>query len=246
MVSIAVCDDEKEICTELESILIDIFDKLNIDLEIDIYFSGNKLCSKMEQQHHYDLIFLDIKFAKNEINGVEVGQHIRDVQDNDIVSIVYISWEKKYAMQLFKIRPMDFLVKPLTYNKIEQCVKTHLKIAKLLSGVFIYKKGHDTFKLQIKEIIYFENYKRKVIIHFADGREDFFYGSLKQIYDEQLKNYDFLFIHASFLVNYDFVMAVKYNHVSIINYVEPLPISPNRRNEVRSNYLEITKRRRRV
>ena len=244
MVRVAICDDDVDLGAELERALIDVFAKLNVKHEIDVLFTGEELCGQMESGAHYDLIFLDIEFAKDKINGVEAGRLIRDTYHNNTVSIVYIAWEKKYSMQLFEIRPMNFLVKPLEYDKIENTVRTYLKISGLFSKEFAYKKGHDLFKVQIKDIAYLENSERKVIIHLADGRKEDFYGSLKELYNEQLKTCDFLFIHASYAVNYDYISAVKYNQLFLTGSDRPLPISPNRRNEVRENYLAIMKKRR--
>jgi DNA-binding LytR/AlgR family response regulator len=232
------------VSAELERDLQEIFNKLNVGYEIDVYFDGDELFRKMASGAHYDLIYLDIEFTRSEINGVEVGRLIREAHNNNIVSIVYISWEQKYSMQLFEIRPMNFLVKPLAYDKVEHTVKTYLKISGNLSGELIYKKGHDTFKVSIKDIIYLENYKKKVIIHFADGGKEEFYGSLKNACNEQLSKFDFLFIHASYVVNYDYVTSVKYNQLLLTDRITPLPISPNRRDEVRENYLSIMARRR--
>lgn len=244
MVMIAICDDEMNISAELERTLRNILGKLNIKHEVDVFFAGDELCWKMDVGAHYDLIFLDIEFAKEKINGVDVGRIIRNAYHNNIVSIVYISWEKKYSMQLFEVRPMNFLIKPLEYGKVEQTIRTYLKIAGLLSGAFTYKKGYDTFKVQIKDIVFLENRERKVVIHFADGRKEDFYGSLKDAYNEQLQGFDFLFIHASYVVNYDYITAVKYNQLLLVDNTASLPISPNKRSEVRENYLAIMKRRR--
>ena len=244
MVYIAICDDETKIGAELERILIDIFNQLKVECEIDVFFTGDELRLKMEAGVHYDLIFLDIEFARGEINGVEVGRLIRETHQNYIVSIVYISWEKKYAMQLFEIRPMDFLIKPLVCEKVEQTVRIYLRIVGLWSGEFTYKKGHNTCKVQAKNIIYLESSDRKLILHLADGRKEEFYGSLKEAFNEQLQRFDFIFIHASYVVNYDYITAVKYNQLLLTENQISLPISPNKRNEARERYYEIMKKRR--
>jgi len=243
MLMIAVCDDEQKINAELESDLINILANLNIKSEIDVYFSGSELCGKIASGTYYDLIFLDIEFAKNEINGVEVGRFIRDTHQNNTVSIVYISWEKKYSMQLFDIRPLNFLIKPLMYEKIEQVVKTFLKISGLRTEVFIYKSGHDTCKVQMKDIVFVESNDRKLILHIIGGRKEEFYGALRDVYEQQLKKFDFLFIHASYVVNYDHVTAIKYSQLFLTDNKTPIPISQNKRNEVRERYYEIMKRR---
>ena len=243
MIYIAICDDEIKIGAKLERSLINIFGGLDVKHEIDVFFSGEEFKRKMESGAHYDLIFLDLEFARGEINGVEVGRFIRDVHQNHLASIVFISWKKSYALQLFEVQPLHFLVKPLAHDKIEDVVKKYLKIAGQWSGVFTYKIGHDNFKLQIKDIVYLENYERKVIIHLADGSKEEFYGSLKEIYDRQLKRFDFLFIHASYAVNYDYIIALSFNQVSLTGSQVPLPISKHRKNEVRKRYYEIVKRR---
>ena len=197
----------------------------------------------MEAGTHYDLIFLDIEFAKDEINGVEVGRLIRDKYQNHLASIVYISWEKKYALDLFDIQPFHFLIKPLEHGNIEGIIRKYLTVSGLWAGEFTYKKGHDTCKVQIKDVIYLESRDRKLILHLADGRKEEFYGALKEVYNEQLQKFDFLFIHAAYAVNYDYVTTVKYNQLFLAGSETPLPISPNRKNEVRQRYMEIMKRR---
>jgi len=243
MIYVAVCDDETKIGAELECALIDIFDKLNVKYEVDVFFAGEELYKKMEAGAHYDLIFLDIEFAQSEINGIEVGRLIRDVHQNHLAAIVYISWEKKYALQLFDIQPLNFLVKPLKHEKIESVVRKYLKISGQWSEVFMYKVGHDTLKAQVKDIVYLESYGRKLVMYLADSRKEEFYGSIKAAYEEQLKTFDFLFIHNSYVVNYDYVTALKIDHVVLVNSTTPLPISKHRRNEVRDSYFEIMKRR---
>ena len=243
MLLIAICDDEQKICSELESSLIQILGALNIKSEIDVYSTGSELCRKIEADTYYDLIFLDIEFARNEVNGIEVGRIIRETHQNNTVSIVYISWEKKYSMQLFDIRPLNFLIKPLEFDKIEKVVKTFLKITGLRTEVFAYKVGHNTCKVQMKDIICIESRDRKLILHIIDGRKEEFYGSLKDVYEQQLKNFDFLFIHASYVVNYDHITSIKYSQLFLADNNMPLPISQNKRNEIRERYFEIMKRR---
>ena len=243
MIFVAICDDEQNIGAELERALIDIFGKLNVKFEIDVFYTGDELCRKMEAGVHYDLIFLDIEFAKEKINGVEVGRLIRDVWHNYVVSIVFISWKMEYSMQLFDIRPLNFLIKPLQYEKIEQAVNTYLKIAGFMSGEFTYTIGRDAYKVRVKDIIYLESNDRKLILHLADGRKEEFYGSLKEMYQEQLKRFDFLFIHASYVVNYDYITAIKYDQLFLADSATPLPISQPKRKEMREFYCAILEKR---
>ena len=242
MIKIAICDDEKTITAELENALIKICKTLNVKCEIDVFYTGEDLCKCLEAGTNYDLIFLDIVFAKNKINGVEVGRQIRFVHKNDLVSIVFISWETEYSMQLFDVYPLNFLIKPLDYKKIEQVVKIYLKLARRWAQNFFYKTGYTTLKVQIKDIVFCESVKRKVVLHLKDGRKEAFYGTLKSIYQEQLQNFDFLFIHASYIVNYDYVATLKYDELLLTNNTS-LPISQNKRKEISEACIAILERR---
>ena len=244
MLKIAICDDETEVGAFLERTLIDILNKLKMNANIQIFLTGESLYNKIESSEYYDLIFLDIEFSKNEINGVEVGRLIRDTCNNNTTQIVYISWEKSYSMQLFEVRPMDFLIKPLNFTQIDKTIKTYLRITRSNFDTLTYKKGRDTFDIQIKDIMYLENSKRKIIIYLSNGTQEDFYGSLNDVYSQQLKSLDFLFPHASFAVNYDYITAIKHNLLLIDNLIS-VPIAQSKRTDVKKKYLSIMKRRRR-
>jgi len=239
---IAICDDEMKIGAELESAILNILGKLNIKCEIDVYFSGEELCAEIENGTHYNLIFLDIEFAKNAINGVEVGRLIRETYRNDLTSIVYISWEMKYSMQLFEIRPLNFLVKPLNHEKIKRVLKTYLDIAEPWQRDFTYKIGHNIHTVKVKDIIYLQSDNRKLILHLADERKEEFYGTLKEVYLEQLQKFDFLHIHASYVVNYDYIATAKYSEM-ILTSGEVLPVSKPKRAGIREAYCAVMERR---
>ena len=244
MLKIAVCDDEKDIAADLKRDLNVICERLEAACEIDLLFSAEELCRNLDSGTHYDIIYLDIEFDRNEINGVEAGRLIREVHHNNTASIVYITWEQKYLdTDMVNTRPLRFLTKPLTFEKIEQTVKTHLKITNYGAGTFAYQKGHDILKVRVKDISYLENHERKVIIHCGQTRDNY-YGTLKQAY-QQLKEFDFLFIHASYLVNFDAISVMKYNRLLTTDGVS-LPVSTNRRIEVKDRYMAIMERRRLV
>ena len=108
MLKIAVCDDETKIAAALERDLGDILDGLKTAREIVVFHSAAAMCRALEDGARFDLIFLDINFAENEINGMDAARIIRSAGD-DRTSIVYVSWENRRATELVKTRPIDFL-----------------------------------------------------------------------------------------------------------------------------------------
>jgi len=245
MLKIAVCDDEREFAARLRLDVSRALDGMGLAHEIRACHSAEELCRRLEGGEGYDLIFLDIRFAKNEMDGVRAGLRIREEYGDSHVSIVYVSWERDCAFDLIDANPLRFLLKPLERGEIEKTLRKHLRVKGFSSGRFSYKKGRDTVSAWIKDIVCLEAHDRKIVVRLADGASDEFYGALKDAYDARLKSRDFLFIHASYLVNYDYVADVKYDRL-LMQGGASLPISQNRRADVRRRYATITQRRRLV
>lgn len=77
------------------------------------------------------------------LNGVEVGKKIRDQLCNETSQIVYISGKDSYAMELFDVRPLNFLIKPLQKEKIEVVVR---------KAIDLVDKGNQFFEFNIKNM----------------------------------------------------------------------------------------------
>jgi DNA-binding LytR/AlgR family response regulator len=225
---IAVCDDEQVICSQIENIILNYAEESNEKIDTQVFYSGEELNKFLEMGQSFDLIFLDIELKL--INGIEVGRKIREELDNQILQIVYISGKDNYYRDLFEVRPMNFLQKPISEADIIKDVRLAMKLADKLGGVFIYKKGHEIFRKPVKNILYFESSNREVKMVTSEG-EEIFYGKLDEVY-EQVAKYHFMFIHKSYIANYFFVTKFKYEEVTMSN-MEVLPISQARRKATR-------------
>lgn len=232
IIKIAVCDDDGYICDQLEDILHICETVIMEKIDVESFLSGEELCQRLTENIFFDIIFLDIELKL--LNGVQVGTIIRDQMSNETTQIIFISSKENYAMQLFEIRPLDFIIKPLTYNKIIKTLNNALKIIKININIFQYKKGQISYKVPIKDILYFESTNRQVNIITVNGK-DTFYGTLGSI-AEILPC--FINIHKSYLVNYNYVIKMEYHQLIMSNSVI-LPISTNNRKHVRNKLLEL-------
>lgn len=235
MLNIAICDDNIAFCSELETNIIKCLKSEKELCEIDIYYNGENFIKQITSICKYDIIFLDIELVST--TGIEVGKYIREVLGNEEVYIAFISSKTNYAMQLFQVRPVDFLVKPIEYNQLKILLHLLLKLTNKDKSFFEYKVGHSYEKIPLKEIMYFESNDKKIIIHCINGSTLCFYGKLNDI-AEKLKCKRFLHIHKSYLINYEYTLAFNYNTVSLINKIT-LPISQSRRAIIRQAHLHI-------
>jgi len=225
---IAVCDDEQVICSQIEKIILNFAAANNEKIDTQVFYSGEELCRFLEAGQSFDLIFLDIELKL--INGIEVGKRIRDELDNQILQIVYISGKDSYYKDLFDVRPMHFLHKPIVEAEIVKDLRLAMKLSDKLGGVFIYKKGHEIYRKPVKNILYFESSNREVKMVTNEG-EEVFYGKLDEVFN-QVAKYHFMYIHKYYIVNYFFVTKFKYEEVTMSN-MEVLPISQARRKTTR-------------
>ena len=122
MFQIAVCDDDKILCAALENILLEMESRFQEKIEVEVFYNGRDLWNTLQQGgYEMDLLFLDIRMQY--LDGIELGRRIRDVLGNECMQIVYISNYDSYVLELFEVRPLHFLKKPLTKQVIERVVQ---------------------------------------------------------------------------------------------------------------------------
>ncbi len=228
MIDIAICDDEIQFCSELEKMLEKMATLFQKKIEINVFYAGEELYQYLSKGNDYDLIFLDIELK--DMNGIDIGKKIRKELNNEHSKIVYISWQDEYAMSLFDVRPHHFLIKPINEAELHKVCKSAFKLIEKENEFFEYKIGHTVYKKKFKDIIYFESNNRKINIITTDGIMTF-YGRLNEVYTK-VEEYKFLYIHKSYIINYQHVSMFEYDRVTMSNS-QVLPISQSKRKSIR-------------
>lgn len=229
VINIAICDDDKLICSQIENTLLSYTNSICLEVELNVFYDGKSLLDYIEQGFPLDVLYLDIEM--DQIDGIEVGKWLRKVLGNHNIEIIYISGHDHYDRQLFDVQPLHFISKPIKDSIVIDDLKLALERARKQAGFFTYQKGFDIYKVPIKDIIYFESINRKIKIVTGDGI-NLFYGRLEDVLFTVSK-YQFLQIHRSYLVNYNHVNIIRYNEV-IMSNGEALPISKLRRQNFRN------------
>lgn len=226
MLRIGICDDEELITKRLMRILYSLEKNQSENYDIEVYTDSVKLSEKLSAGKRYDLIFLDIMMPVK--SGVEVGKIIRNDLKDNITQIVFISSENKYAMDLFEIRPMNFLIKPFDENDIEKIMKTAAELINTNKHILVLEARKELLRIPVSEIRYIESSGRYIIVHDSGG-EYKLKGKLNDIY-ERVKGFGFLFIHKSYIVNNLYIRKYSYDNVELDDNVI-LPVSRQRRNK---------------
>ncbi len=227
MIRIAVVDDDCYLASHVERVLLAYNRISTYDFEIEVFSSGYDLFQYLEEEQNFDLIFLDIEMEG--CNGVEIGRILRDEQKDNITQIVYITACDGYERQLFQIRPMNFLEKPLSSNMIVAEVEKYIELFAGMEQLFSFTCQRKNLKIPYKDIIYFRSDDKKIEIYTTD-KEYIFYGKLNDI--SKRLPHNFIIIHKSYVVNRMYIQKYNYDSVIMTNNDE-LPISQNYRKDVR-------------
>lgn len=241
MYKIGICDDDAAFGCQMERYLKEYSEKERIEIETEIFTSGEEYLDFLEKEPKLDLLFLDIELGKK-INGVQVGSILRAELSNEVTQIVYVSAKEDYAMQLFRSRPMDFLIKPIGKEEIERVMSEYKKLFVLHKKFFEYHVGRTERRITFGEIMYFQCNGKKICINTVKDVKLEFYGKMADV-KIQLNHGDFLEIHKSYIVNIDCVSEFYVNEVIMING-EKLPVSQSLRKKVQQRLLEINIERR--
>ncbi len=226
MFRIAICGDES-MCSEIEQAIIEYGKGCIGKVDVDVFYSGEELCDCMQNGVEVDLIFLDI-IVRN-TKGIETAKFIRNVLANDYVQIVFLSDQEECHRELFGVRPLNLLVKPVDFCELYREIDKAVALSEKQGCLFSFKQGTVVHKEALRDIFYFESNGRKIRIVAQTGIYSF-YGKLGEVHSE-LKEANFLMIHQSYLVNHRHIVEYGRSVLKLANG-ESLPISREKRKQV--------------
>ncbi|MGN0688502.1 MAG: LytR/AlgR family response regulator transcription factor [Oscillospiraceae bacterium] len=223
MFKIAVCDDEKQVRDEL-SVMLNQYSRAS-EIVVTFAESSDDLCDMLMDGKTFDMIILDI--LSGVIDGIRLGKILREKLKNTSTHILYISNEQGYAMDLFDIRPLNFIVKPIPAQKLYHCIDTAMDMFTDNDGCLVFNIGHTEHMIPYRNIRYIESNNKQVTVH-AENDEYTYYGRL----DDVPVSSDFIRVHKSYYVNRCFVRAYRFDCLKLDND-EIIPISRSYQKEVR-------------
>ena len=227
MLRIALCDDEVSVCTELESYIMKVCNDINIESEIDIFFSGSSLKKQLIEGNIYNIFFLDIEL--NDESGIKISECIRNEINDESAQIIFVSGKTEYDRQLFAFRPFSFIEKPFEIEVIRTTLEKYMRIYGSKNDLFHYKFGHDTHWISLNSVLYFKS-NRKLISIVTTSNIDEYYGTMNSLI-EQLSSQGFISPHKSFLINYRFIKAYRADSIIMVNG-DKIPIAKGKRDEI--------------
>lgn len=225
---LGICDDNPAIVLSIKEFIL----AHDTPYEIAFYtaHSGEEFFKKTDGVE-LDIAFLDIEMSN--MNGLEVSQQIRNQSDRTL--IIFITGHSGYALNAFKVKAFDYILKPITEKSFSNLFKSVLFRFEEIQFLnqnkkFTFKYKSQVISLSYNEIYYFEKKLNKVII-YTENEIFQTYTSIKKISDEMDSD---IFIRTSegCLINLNKVSELKDHHVILGDNIYQVPISRNRKKNV--------------
>ena len=169
------------------------------------------------QQHHPDVVFLDIEMPG--MNGFDLLQQFDQIDFDIILTTAY----DEFAFKAFEIDATDYLLKPVSEEALRKSIDkvrdrlsrrettAHLSslFQKLVREMPDFKKIalptlHGLLFLKTEEIMYCSSDSNYTNVHTARGEKILISRPLKDI-ESMLQEPRFLRVHNSYLVNLTFI-----------------------------------------
>lgn len=162
-----------------------------------------------------DLLFLDIQMPQ--LDGFDLLKQL-----DQPPMIVFTTARQDYAVKAFELEVLDYLVKPIPYDRFEKAVRRAEELLKYKNAFagsdsksldyLMIKADYRIHKIQLDQIQYIEGLSEYVKIHTMD-KSFITLLALKDLID-QLPADQFVRIHKSFIVS--LAQIQSYNHSQVI------------------------------
>lgn len=141
-----------------------------------------------------DVVIIDMD---QEDDGIAIAECVLEYQKNS--QIIFVSGSDEYYLDVYNVDHVYFLKKPVESRLLAQALEKAVKKLDRLHGkCLVVKNKQGIYKIELSDIIYFENEKRKIHIHTVD-RKISFYGKFEGLLDSLSR--DFYRCHNSYIVN---------------------------------------------
>ncbi|MBZ9629759.1 LytTR family DNA-binding domain-containing protein [Salegentibacter sp. LM13S] len=201
---------------------------------LEVIYAGGDVYKVLEllKGNPSTLVFIDLQMP--ELSGMELMQMSNGSAHNFIITSAY----QEYALDAFKYKVIDFLVKPISFQKFYESVEKFLgwqesfETDSKSKDIFI-KADRKVYRINPEEILYIEGLKDYIRIHTIDDKI-IVYENMKDII-MKLTTDEFLRIHRSYIIPLKRIKVIEGNRIWIADNLR-LPIGETYRKSIKAMF----------
>lgn len=203
-----IVDDEPLAVKLLES-----FVQKTPQLHLEASFTDSVEALGWLKEHPVNLAFMDIQMP--DMNGMELSHMLPEG-----TKVIFTTAFKEYAFESYEVSAIDFLLKPIRYNKFIAAVEKAEQWFTLEEGKGKKEEARDTMFLRVdgelrqikmNDILYVEGMKDYVRFHLEGERLPLTTHMTMKAVEDALPTDDFMRINRSYIVRLDKIRTVDRN-----------------------------------
>ncbi len=202
-----IVDDEPLAVRQLEA-----YAQRTTDLQLLDSFTDSITAINVIKERQPDLLFLDIQMPN--IDGMELA-HSLPAQTR----VVFTTAFKEYAFESYEVNALDFLLKPVRYQKFLEAVEKarrwfdreeKTEKSTPVPSVFIRVDG-ELRNVSVEQILYVNGMKDYVMFYLDGERKPLITHLTMKAVEEMLPASQFMRVHRSYIVAVDKIRKVDRN-----------------------------------
>lgn len=181
-------------------------------------FTSGTAAYSFLQDNLVDLLFCDIQMPN--LSGMDLSRMLPER-----TRIIFTTAFSEYAVEGFKVRALDYLLKPISYDDFLSATvkaKEYFEVTesaevtgqRKIKSIFV-KTEYRLQQIDLDKITYIEGLKDYVKIHLNDGSTPVLSLMRLKNLEDTLPNEDFVRVHKSFIVRLTAIEAIERSHILI-------------------------------
>lgn len=219
MLKLAIVEDDPVCARQLRGYVERYCREHGVAAEITLFSDGLEIAERYHPV--WDVLLLDIEMPN--LDGMKAAERIRGMDPS--VLIIFITNMARFAIRGYEVNALDFVLKPVTYQKLAMKLRKAVEIVNRRAERFLLvTEEGETYKLPLSDIHYIEVANRHIYVH--TGKRTYrTTGTLSRM-EEQLAGAAVARCSQSYLVNLRHVGSVQRDTVLVGE--EALPLSRSR------------------
>jgi DNA-binding LytR/AlgR family response regulator len=208
LITCIIVDDEPLAVRLLESYV-----EKTPDLQLLASYTDSITAINAVKEQKPDLLFLDIQMPN--VNGMELAHSLPSE-----TRVIFTTAFKEYAFESYEVNALDFLLKPIRYNKFLGSIEKARMLFDIQQTAVQPKQQHNTVfirvdgewrNIPINQITYINGMKDYVLFYLDSETKPLISHLTMKAVEEMLPSEKFLRIHRSYIIAVDKIQKVDRN-----------------------------------
>jgi len=234
MLQLAVCDDNIHELSNMVHFINQYRIARSLNSNYAVFSNGMDLVSELEKGKRFDIYCLDIILPG--FTGIEAAKEIR--RFDKAAPIIFFSSSPEYALESYSVRAVNYVLKPLTKEKVFVAFDEILdQISEKKEEAIIVKSKDGIQRILVTNLVFAEVIGRQVFYHLRSGKIIECSDSFSCVSCNLLKYRRFIKPHRAFIVNMQYIDSIQHNSITL-QTLSSIPIAQGKSREIRQQYLD--------